>query len=257
MLNKIKHKISLRIICSVVVLSSLHISAASYATDTCNIHTDSTSYSISARKFIAPAVLIGVGAMGVGAFTGVKHSINRNFSKCSDGHYWHGDEYLRFAPAAAYLSLGLFGIKGRNSFSDRLLAGTTAYICAISVAGALKHIVKEGRPDGSSNNSFPSGHAVIAFTGAELIRVEYGNAIGAAGYAVAVGVGLLRMYNNRHWYNEVLAGAGLGILSARVGYWLLPLERRMLGLDKNHNCTVMPFWNPYVQSAGVSFSMNF
>ena len=87
MLNKIKHKISLRIICSVVVLSSLHISAASYATDTCNIHTDSTSYSISARKFIAPAVLIGVGAMGIGAFTGVKHSINRNFNKCSDGHY--------------------------------------------------------------------------------------------------------------------------------------------------------------------------
>ena len=32
----------------------------------------------------------------------------------------------------------------------------------------------------------------------------------------------MRMYNNRHWASDVLAGAGVGILSASLTYWLAP-----------------------------------
>ena len=32
----------------------------------------------------------------------------------------------------------------------------------------------------------------------------------------------MRIYNNRHWIGDVLVGAGVGILSVRVAYWLLP-----------------------------------
>ena len=47
-------------------------------------------------------------------------------------------------------------------------------------------------------------------------------AIAIAGYTVATGVGIMRMYNNRHWASDVLAGAGVGILSASLMYWLAP-----------------------------------
>ncbi|MDE6694481.1 MAG: phosphatase PAP2 family protein, partial [Bacteroidales bacterium] len=52
-------------------------------------------------------------------------------------------------------------------------------------------------------------------------------------YTVATSVAFLRMYNNRHWLNDVIAGAGIGILSARIGYWMLPLYQRWFHWDAN------------------------
>ena len=88
-----------------------------------------------------------------------------------------------------------------------------------------KNLTKVERPDGSARNSFPSGHTATAFMGAELLRREYWNVspwIGIAGYAVAAGTGFFRIYNNRHWLTDVLAGAGVGILSVQAAYWLYP-----------------------------------
>ena len=61
-----------------------------------------------------------------------------------------------------------------------------------------------------------------------MLRREYGEeypGIAIAGYTVATSVGLLRMYNNRHWASDVLAGAGLGILCTSLMYWLAPYLR--------------------------------
>ena len=72
-------------------------------------------------------------------------------------------------------------------------------------------------------NSFPSGHTYIAFVGAETLRKEYGEEypwLAVAGYAVATLVGTMRIYNDRHWAGDVLAGAGLGILSVNITYWI-------------------------------------
>ena len=77
---------------------------------------------------------------------------------------------------------------------------------------ALKNITKVERPDGSSNNSFPSGHTATAFAGAECMYREYKDQsiwYGIEGYAVATATGLFRMYNDRHWLTDVVAGAGI------------------------------------------------
>ena len=76
--------------------------------------------------------------------------------------------------------------------------------------------------------------------GAELMREEYGNAWGAGAYVIAGGVAFLRMYNDRHWLNDVIAGAGVGILAARIGYWLLPLERKLFRWEKKKQ--TMTLW---------------
>lgn len=82
------------------------------------------------------------------------------------------------------------------------------------------------RPDHSSNNSFPSGHTATAFVGAEQLWQEYKERsiwYGIAGYSVAAGTGFFRMYNNKHWFSDVAMGAGIGIISTKIAYWLTPL----------------------------------
>jgi membrane-associated phospholipid phosphatase len=42
------------------------------------------------------------------------------------------------------------------------------------IAQGLKHSVHERRPDGSGNDSFPSGHAAVSFAAAATIHRRYG-----------------------------------------------------------------------------------
>jgi membrane-associated phospholipid phosphatase len=91
---------------------------------------------------------------------------------------------------------------------------------------SIKNITKVQRPEGFGKNAFPSGHTATAFAGAEFLRQEYKEVspwYGIAGYAVATTTGILRMYNNMHWFRDVVAGAGFGILSTKLAYWLEPI----------------------------------
>ena len=94
--------------------------------------------------------------------------------------------------------------------------------------------------------------------GAELVREEYGNTYGACAYTFATGIAVLRLYNDRHWLNDVIAGAGTGILAARIGYWLLPWERKLFGMDKSKNTmAIVPNYNQIDISFGVAMSASF
>ena len=84
------------------------------------------------------------------------------------------------------------------------------------------------RPDGTDNESFPSGHTSVAFCGATTLMHEYRKVspwIGVAGYAVATGVAVDRVRRNRHHWEDVVAGAAIGVASAEAGYligdWIL------------------------------------
>lgn len=136
------------------------------------------------------------------------------------------------------------------------MAGAIAYLCMAVIVNTTKFLVDERRPESGAMNSFPSGHSATVFLGAELMRIEYGNAIGVAGYAVAAGVGFLRMYNGLHWYNDILAGAGIGILCARIGYWLLPFEKRLFGFSKG-NAAVLPYYSAIDRNIGIAVAAAF
>lgn len=177
----------------------------------------------------------------------------------SDRQKCHVDDYVQYLPVVATLTLDRAGIASKHEIVDRALLSGTAYASMASITLLLKHTITSVRPGvydcyqdvstrGRINpatrpgyfNSFPSGHTATAFTGAELVRLEYGDdcpwaAIGA--YVVATGVGFLRVYNEQHWFTDVLAGAGLGILSTRIGWWMLPYEKRAIhyfSADKQH-----------------------
>ena len=80
--------------------------------------------------------------------------------------------------------------------------------------GALKLVIARERPDGSNDNSFPSGHTSAAFQGASFIHLRYGWEKSLPAYAGAAFVGFSRVYADKHYVSDVLAGAALGTLSS-------------------------------------------
>lgn len=96
---------------------------------------------------------------------------------------------------------------------------------AVAYAGktALKAMISEERPDHSDNNSFPSGHAAMAFAAARSIDKEFRKDcvwIPIAGYAAATAIGVERVLSDRHHWYDVVAGAGLGLGAAELTWWL-------------------------------------
>ena len=133
------------------------------------------------------------------------------------------DDYLQYLPVVAVEGLDLMGVPSRHTGWPLLHRTGFTMFTSFVVLTALKYSVGEMRPDHSATNSFPSGHTTFAFAGAELMRREYGGTSSwfpAAGFTVAGVTGLMRVYNDRHWLGDVLAGAALGILSADFSCWL-------------------------------------
>lgn len=193
------------------------------------------------KQLILPAGLIAVGVAGCywDSFKKFNRKVNNEMQKWSGGHKIVIDDWLQYLPAAGYLALGFYKSKRKFDFKERISVELTAYLCSSILVNVTKYSIKEARPSGY-RNSFPSGHTAIAFTGAELIRREFGWGLGSAAYAVATGVAFLRLYNNRHWLNDVIGGAGIGILSANVGYWMLPLYRKWF------------HWNPQSSTGAIA-----
>ena len=151
------------------------------------------------------------------------------------------DNWLQYVPAAAYLVSGAFrNGGGEHGFAERLVSLATSAASEAILVNGLKYTCCRLRPDGVTANSFPSGHTATVFMGAEQIRLEYGGWAGAGAYALATGVGLLRVYNGYHWFTDVLAGAAVGIASANIARWLLPAECKLLGISPRAKLSLVP-----------------
>lgn len=183
-------------------------------------------------SLLVPAALIGYGIVGLES-----HTLKNLNSSTQEEVLEHIDEnvsfddFSQYAPFVSVYALNAMGVKGEHAFADRTIILSTAYLIMGITVNSIKSTTRELRPDGSSANSFPSGHTATAFMGAEFLYQEYKNQsewIGVAGYLTATATGVFRMYNNRHWLNDVAAGAGIGILSTKLSYWLYPVIQRKL-----------------------------
>ncbi|MDO4971827.1 MAG: phosphatase PAP2 family protein [Bacteroidales bacterium] len=161
------------------------------------------------------------------AFRSARFSFEKNFKTKIDN-------YTQFVPYALIPALKLAGYEGRSSW---LRLGASAFaanaIMALAV-NATKYSVKEMRPDNSTRNSFPSGHTATAFVAATILHKEYGLTrspwFSIGGYALATATGVMRVLNNRHWISDVMAGAGIGIMSTELGYFVADLVFKEKGV---------------------------
>lgn len=197
--------------------------------------TDTLTTRVEARQFIVPATLVAVGSFG-SASPWWRHHIDAEVDHAIGSHRsWRIAEGAQWLPYAAQIGLGALVVDARCGIVDRTLLSVTSFVILEAITQPVKRIVGRRRPDCSDNRSFPSGHTATAFAGAELMRLTYGNTWGVAGYTVAAGVAAMRMAGRHHWLSDCIAGAGIGILSARAATWLLPLERRLLHLDRRQS----------------------
>jgi membrane-associated phospholipid phosphatase len=147
------------------------------------------------------------------------------------------DDYLQFFGPAMTVGLKLGGYEGRSDWPRLLASAGMSYLIMAGLVNGIKYSAKEMRPDGSTANSWPSGHTATAFVGATLLHKEYGLTRSpwwsVAGYGVATATGVMRVLNNRHWISDVMSGAGIGILSGELGYALCDLMFKQKGLLRN------------------------
>lgn len=212
------------------------------------------------KQLILPSALIAYGAIET-ILAGKVKLINYGAKHEVTNHVrskFRIDDITQYVPAAGVYILNMAGVKGKNNFKDRtIILGISGLLVGTSV-NLLKYTTRIERPDKSTRNSFPSGHAAVAFMGAEFLRREYKDVspwYGIAGYAIATGTGLLRVYNDRHWFGDVVAGAGFGILSTKAAYWLYPMLRQKFSKKKKNgkNLVFIPFYNG--QQGGLSLSV--
>ncbi|MBK8711351.1 MAG: phosphatase PAP2 family protein [Niastella sp.] len=212
------------------------------------------------KPFIIPAVFITYGFISIGHNS--IHQINISTKNELREDHLHFktkiDNYLQYSPAAAVYALNIAGVKGKNNFRDRTFIYAISTVFSGIAALSLKSITKVERPDGSGNNSFPSGHTTTAFAAASFLQHEYKDVspwYGIAGYTVATGIGILRLYNNKHWIGDVVAGAGVGILSTKFAYAVYPCIKKKLFKNKSSNTVLIPYYQQH--TGGISMLYQF
>lgn len=187
--------------------------------------------SFRASQLIAPAIFIGSGS-AITFIPWFETNVSlpvRDFVVEQNLPSTWVDHVTAALPSVAYIGMNWIGVASEHTGKERIATLVTASAIQMGVVRGLKHALDVVRPDGSNDHSFPSNHSSWAFMGAELVRIEYGPWWGLGAYSVATATALMRVYNNKHWVGDILAGAGIGILSAQAAYWLLPLERKLFG----------------------------
>lgn len=147
------------------------------------------------------------------------------------------DNYTQYVPMALAAGLNFAGVDGRSDTWRFLASGAMSYALMAAIVNPIKYSAKEMRPDGSTRNSWPSGHTATAFVGATILHKEYGLTrspwYSVAGYGLATATGVMRVLNNRHWVSDVLSGAGIGILSTELAYGFSDLIFKGKHLKRN------------------------
>ncbi|MDO4880076.1 MAG: phosphatase PAP2 family protein [Capnocytophaga sp.] len=211
--------------------------------------------SFHTKQLIAPMSLISLGILA--KKTDFNHFVRKNTTNYVSGKI-HIDDYIQYAPIASVFAMSNLGVKAKHSVKERMLIGATAYAITAVVVNGLKYSIRELRPDETTRNSFPSGHTATAFTGIEMFYQEYKDSdclLASSGYIIASFVGIMRIRNNRHWASDVLAGAGIGILSAKTAYWLFPTTQKLFfGENSEKTSTkisLYPIYSEEMKGIGV------
>ena len=195
--------------------------------------------------YIVPSALITYGVI-TRFSSGLQHFDKNIDAKVKQNIHrqYKFDDYIQFAPYVAIYGLDWCGVKAKHNFLDRtLVLGTSAIFAAVLVQGS-KYLTKIERPDGSNLHSFPSGHTTMAFLGAHILFREYKDKsvwLGVAGYGVALTTASMRIINRKHWFSDVVTGAGVGILCAELGYLMLPVWHKLFKIkQKDKGLAISP-----------------
>jgi hypothetical protein len=209
---------------------------------------------------IPPAAAITYGALSffIHPIRQLDYDVHNEIAKTAPNFNTNAESYFLIGPIVMVYGLNLVGVEGKNRFIDRTaLLGLSGGFLGISEE-ITKHLTHRLRPNGADYFSFPSGHTGLAFMGAEFLAQEYSDkspVYTVIGYTFAVTTGVFRMYNRDHWFSDVVAGAGYGVLSTKLAYLVYPyIRNKLTHTDKQGRKTmIMPTYQDGIP--GMSFAM--
>lgn len=216
-----------------------------------------TEYRQKAIGYVVPAVFIGYGLVSLAGNNVIRRLDYTTNNELQEDHPTFAlkvDNFTRYAPAVAVYGLDFAGVKAKHNLVDRSAMLLMSAVIAQASVGGIKSLAHRMRPNGAADDSFPSAHTSFAFMSAEFLYQEYKDKsvwYGVAGYAVATGTGVLRLYNNAHWVSDVVMGAGMGILSTKVSYLLYPYLKQKIFHGKAENM----MFSPGYQNGRMNFNL--
>ena len=209
---------------------------------------------------IVPAALVAYGfsSFVINPVRRLDFYIQGRYNAVTPNFNNNAESYFLFAPAALVYGLDVIGVEGKNTFVDQTgILALSGGILGVTEFG-LKHATHRLRPNLSDYYSFPSAHTGAAFLAAEFLAQEYGDKSDiytVIGYTCAVTTGIFRMANRDHWFSDVVAGAGFGMLSTKAAYLLYPYIRNTLTHKGKNGKTTMIMPTFQNGAPGLSFAM--
>ncbi len=143
------------------------------------------------------------------------------------------DNYARYAPIVQMYTADVLGIKSKNHWFDQSKNLVIAIVITDLITTTMKRSIDKKRP-GAVKESFPSGHASLAFTNAGILYQEFKDTsplLAYSGFGFATVTGALRVVKNTHWISDVIMSAGIGILVTELIYLFDPIIK----------------WNPFLK----------
>ena len=151
----------------------------------------------------------------------VDQTFNARLMSTSDAvnAFFAPGKYLGDTPAQVAFSIGTYAV-GRLRDQPKVahlgMDLVQAQLLSELLVEPLKFATQRERPDGSNNQSFPSGHAAVTFATATVIERHLGWRRSMVGYAIATYVAMSRMHDNRHYLSDVVFGAAVGTIAGRT-----------------------------------------
>lgn len=181
-----------------------------------------------AEPFIAGAVLVGAALLDRPVDRAIPAGGGTRLDWATRGLNYGG------RPAYALVAVGAAYAGGRLADEPELSSSAAHVVGALLAAGAvngtLKYVVGRERPSATDDplhfrplnasnrwQSFPSGHAVVAFSLATSISEEADRPwVTALTFGGATLVGWSRIYDDKHWTSDVVGGALASVVASRA-----------------------------------------
>ena len=119
---------------------------------------------------------------------------------------------FELAAEAGWKTLALGDKTGQLEFLETMAA-------TLALSEGLKTAIPKRRPDGSSNDNFPSAHTALAFAAASYFDIRYGaknKMLVPFFYGTAALTALGRVEAKKHFVGDVAAGALVGVALAHT-----------------------------------------
>jgi hypothetical protein len=215
-------------------------------------------YKLNLKDLIVPASLITLGALA--SHTDKFRDILPVTRPNPHDRETPVDDIAQLAVAPSLFIFDALGDEKHHPVDQFFLTAISYGIMVLPVR-YIKNHYESPRPYGG-NHSFPSGHTATAFVGSHMIYKEFKDSnpwIAYSGYAMGAFVAGSRVAHDKHWVSDVMAGAGIAILSTELAYWIYFPVRNLITDKANKLFGNYILLSPIIQpnTLGVNFSMSF